>query len=59
VAGLAGPAGVRAADEEARQWRRREGEGFVARDMVDVLMQLADDPMIEVQVGGIGVKVFT
>jgi typhasterol/6-deoxotyphasterol 2alpha-hydroxylase len=45
--------------DEHAEWRRREGEGFVARDMVDVLMQLAEDPMIEVQLGGIDVKVFT
>jgi typhasterol/6-deoxotyphasterol 2alpha-hydroxylase len=45
-------------DEHAER-RRREGEGFVARDMVDVLMQLADDPTIEVQFGRVGVKAFT
>ncbi|KAJ1268723.1 hypothetical protein BS78_07G157000 [Paspalum vaginatum] len=39
--------------------RRREGEGFVARDMVDVLMQLADDPSLEVKLGRVGVKAFT
>ncbi|OQU80592.1 hypothetical protein SORBI_3007G148900 [Sorghum bicolor] len=39
--------------------RRREGESFVARDMVDVLMQLADDPTFDVQIGRVGVKAFT
>jgi cytochrome P450 len=39
--------------------RRRDGEGFVARDMVDVLMQVADDPTLEVQFGRVGVKAFT
>ncbi|AQK51909.1 Flavonoid 3'-monooxygenase [Zea mays] len=41
------------------QQRRREGESFAARDMVDVLMQLADDPTSEVQIGRVGVKAFT
>ncbi|KAM3196595.1 hypothetical protein ACQJBY_072345 [Aegilops geniculata] len=37
--------------------RRREGEA--ARDMVDVLMDIADDPSLEVPLGRIGVKAFT
>ncbi|KAG0523869.1 hypothetical protein BDA96_07G160200 [Sorghum bicolor] len=39
----------------------RDGESFVARDMdmVDVLMQLADDPTSDVQIGRVGVKAFT
>jgi typhasterol/6-deoxotyphasterol 2alpha-hydroxylase len=41
-------------DEHAER-RRSEGEGFVARDMVDVLMQLADEPTLEVQFGRVGV----
>ncbi|KAJ1268721.1 hypothetical protein BS78_07G156800 [Paspalum vaginatum] len=45
--------------DEHSERRRREGEGFVARDMVDVLMQLADDPTFEVQIGRVGVKAFT
>ncbi|KAF8769442.1 hypothetical protein HU200_006471 [Digitaria exilis] len=45
-------------DEHAER-RRREGESFVARDMVDVLMQIADDPTSEVQIGRVGVKAFT
>jgi hypothetical protein len=38
-------------DEHSERRRRREDENFVARDMVDVLMQLADDPTLEVQLG--------
>ncbi|CAO2202095.1 unnamed protein product [Urochloa humidicola] len=49
-------------DEHAAR-RRREGAGFVARDMVDVLMDLADgdDPASdsEVKLGRVGVKAFT
>ncbi|CAD6245387.1 unnamed protein product [Miscanthus lutarioriparius] len=45
--------------DEHGERRRREGESFVARDMVDVLMQLADDPTFEVQIGRVGVKAFT
>ncbi|CAL5001773.1 unnamed protein product [Urochloa decumbens] len=46
-------------DEHAAR-RRREGGGFVARDMVDVLMELADDPdALEVALGRVGVKAFT
>ncbi|KAF8693337.1 hypothetical protein HU200_004317 [Digitaria exilis] len=33
-------------DEHAER-RRRDGDSFVARDMVDVLMQVADDPTFE------------
>ncbi|TKW10616.1 hypothetical protein SEVIR_6G177300v4 [Setaria viridis] len=45
-------------DEHAGR-RRREGGGFVARDMVDVLMELADDPASEIRIGRVGVKAFT
>ncbi|XP_025822033.1 flavonoid 3'-monooxygenase-like [Panicum hallii] len=45
--------------DEHSERRQREGEGFVARDMVDVLMQLADDPTLEVKIGRVGVKAFT
>ncbi|CAO2202098.1 unnamed protein product [Urochloa humidicola] len=45
-------------DEHAAR-RRREGGSFVARDMVDVLMELADDPSLEVKLGRVGVKAFT
>ncbi|CAO2173025.1 unnamed protein product [Urochloa humidicola] len=45
-------------DEHAAR-RRREGGSFVARDMVDVLMELADDPSLEVTLGRVGVKAFT
>ncbi|CAN6174465.1 unnamed protein product [Urochloa humidicola] len=34
--------------DEHEERRRREGEEFVARDKVDVLLQLADDPNLEV-----------
>ena len=39
--------------------RRREGDGFVATDMVDLLLELADDPGLEVPIGRDGVKGFT
>ncbi|WOL12150.1 hypothetical protein Cni_G20915 [Canna indica] len=39
--------------------RRREGSDFVAKDMVDVLLQLADDPNLEVKLERNGVKAFT
>ncbi|WVZ61992.1 hypothetical protein U9M48_011794 [Paspalum notatum var. saurae] len=39
--------------------RRREGEGFVAMDMVDLLLELADDPDLEVPIQRHGVKAFT
>ncbi|CAO2163132.1 unnamed protein product [Urochloa humidicola] len=45
-------------DEHAAR-RRREGGSFVARDMVDVLMDLTDDPASEVKLGRVGVKAFT
>ncbi|KAL5222136.1 hypothetical protein ABZP36_026849 [Zizania latifolia] len=45
--------------DEHTERRQREGEGFVARDMVDVLMELADDPTLEIQLGRVGVKAFT
>ncbi|CAD6245389.1 unnamed protein product [Miscanthus lutarioriparius] len=45
--------------QSQRRRRERDGESFVARDMVDVLMQLADDPTFEVQIGRVGVKAFT
>nr|DAD49174.1 TPA_asm: hypothetical protein HUJ06_019111 [Nelumbo nucifera] len=39
---------------------RRQGvEGYVAKDMVDVLLQLADDPTLEVKLHREGVKGFT
>lgn len=38
---------------------RREGEGFVAKDMVDVLLQVASDPDLEVKLNREGVKAFT
>ncbi|KAM0953044.1 putative flavonoid 3'-monooxygenase [Dioscorea sansibarensis] len=36
-----------------------EGESFVAKDMVDVLLQLAADPNLEVKLSRDGVKAFT
>ncbi|RAL42454.1 hypothetical protein DM860_016741 [Cuscuta australis] len=36
-----------------------EGDKFVAMDMVDVLLQLADDPSNEIKIGRDGVKGFT
>ncbi|CAL5088132.1 unnamed protein product [Urochloa decumbens] len=39
--------------------RRLEGERFVARDMVDVLLQLADDPGLEVPLTRDNVKAIT
>ncbi|CAL5005894.1 unnamed protein product [Urochloa decumbens] len=44
-----------------RMKRIGKGAGFVARDMVDVLMDLADgdDPDAEVRIGRVGVKAFT
>jgi cytochrome P450 len=45
--------------DEHDQRRRLEGEGFVVRDMVDVLLQLADDPSLEVQLSRNNVKALT
>ena len=45
--------------DEHDQRRRLEGEGFVVRDMVDVLLQLAGDPSLEVQLSRNNVKALT
>ncbi|KAJ1287866.1 hypothetical protein BS78_02G043400 [Paspalum vaginatum] len=45
--------------DEHDERRRREGEGFVAMDMVDLLLELADDPDLEVPIDRDGVKAFT
>ncbi|CAL5081649.1 unnamed protein product [Urochloa decumbens] len=45
--------------DEHNQRRRLEGDGFVARDLVDVLLQLADDPNLEVQLSRDNVKAIT
>ncbi|CAN6174468.1 unnamed protein product [Urochloa humidicola] len=45
--------------DEHDQRRRVEGEGFVVRDMVDVLLQLADDPHLEVPLTRDNVKALT
>ncbi|GAV89163.1 hypothetical protein CFOL_v3_32582, partial [Cephalotus follicularis] len=39
--------------------RRKGNEGYVGKDMVDVLLQLADDPTNEVKLERSGVKAFT
>jgi hypothetical protein len=36
--------------DEHDERRRREGEGFVAKDVVDQLLELADDPSLEVPI---------
>ncbi|XP_050381464.1 trimethyltridecatetraene synthase-like [Argentina anserina] len=38
---------------------KKKAKGFVATDMVDVLLQLADDPNLEVKLERHGVKAFT
>ncbi|KAG2643689.1 trimethyltridecatetraene synthase-like [Panicum virgatum] len=45
--------------EEHNQRRLREGKSFVAKDMVDVLLQIADDPTLEVELNRESVKAFT
>ncbi|XP_062194302.1 trimethyltridecatetraene synthase-like [Phragmites australis] len=45
--------------EEHNQRRLREGKSFVAKDMVDVLLQIADDPNLEVELNRESVKAFT
>lgn len=45
--------------DEHNDQRRREGENFVAKDMVDVLLQIASDPNLEVKLNREGVKAFT
>jgi hypothetical protein len=45
-------------DEHSEQ-RRRDGESFVAKDMVDVLLQFASNPDLEVKLNREGVKAFT
>ncbi|GJN31514.1 hypothetical protein PR202_gb19923 [Eleusine coracana subsp. coracana] len=42
--------------DEHVERRRREGEAFAAKDMVDVLLELADDPNLEVPIHRDGVK---
>ncbi|CAN6300835.1 unnamed protein product [Urochloa humidicola] len=44
--------------DEHDERRRREGEGFVAKDMVDMLLELADDPSLEVPIVRNGIKGF-
>nr|CAB3457167.1 unnamed protein product [Digitaria exilis] len=45
--------------DEHSQRRRLEGEAFVVRDMLDVLLQLADDPNLEVPLSRDNVKALT
>ncbi|GJN33876.1 hypothetical protein PR202_gb22504 [Eleusine coracana subsp. coracana] len=45
--------------EEHNQRRLHEGNSFVAKDMVDVLLQIADDPNLEVELNRESVKAFT
>ncbi|KAK1420650.1 hypothetical protein QVD17_22418 [Tagetes erecta] len=45
--------------EEHRARMNAEGDSFVAKDMVDLLMKLDDDPNLEVKLGSDGVKGFT
>ncbi|GJN31513.1 hypothetical protein PR202_gb19922 [Eleusine coracana subsp. coracana] len=42
--------------DEHTERRHREGEAFVAKDMVDVLLELADNPNLEVPIQRDGVK---
>ncbi|KAJ3703177.1 hypothetical protein LUZ61_006882 [Rhynchospora tenuis] len=44
--------------DEHNDRRSHEGENFVARDMVDVLLQLADDPTLEVKLERDGIKAY-
>ncbi|KAK1358520.1 hypothetical protein POM88_051776 [Heracleum sosnowskyi] len=45
--------------DEHNERRKNEKHNFVATDMVDVLLQLADDPNLEVKIQRHGVKAFT
>ncbi|MFS7981061.1 putative flavonoid 3',5'-hydroxylase [Helianthus anomalus] len=45
--------------DEHNARRKVEGEKFVATDMVDLLLQLADDPNLDVKLERHGVKAFT
>ncbi|KAL6996247.1 hypothetical protein U1Q18_006381 [Sarracenia purpurea var. burkii] len=45
--------------DEHNARREAEAEDFVARDMVDVLLELADDPDLDVKLERHGVKAFT
>ncbi|VAI32448.1 unnamed protein product [Triticum turgidum subsp. durum] len=45
--------------DEHSERRGREGESFVVKDMVDVLLQFASDPGLEVKLNREGVKAFT
>ena len=44
--------------DEHKERRRRAGKEFVATDMVDLLLELADDPTLEVPIERHGVKGF-
>ncbi|TVU07155.1 hypothetical protein EJB05_47197, partial [Eragrostis curvula] len=42
--------------DEHNERRREEGEGFVPKDMIDLLLQIADDPDMEVPIQRDGIK---
>ena len=44
---------------EHNERRKTAGEKFEAKDMVDLLLQLADDPNLDVKLERYGVKAFT
>lgn len=44
---------------EHEEQRKVAGEEFVAKDMVDVLLQLADDPNLDIKLNKTSVKAFT
>ncbi|KAK1631059.1 hypothetical protein QYE76_005374 [Lolium multiflorum] len=44
--------------EEHDRQRRPKGESFVANDMVDVLLEIASDPNLEVRIDRDGIKAF-
>nr|QBS13817.1 Cytochrome P450 monooxygenase [Marrubium vulgare] len=44
---------------DEHQSRRRKTENYVSRDMVDLLLELAEDPTLEVKLERHGVKAFT
>lgn len=45
--------------DEHNERRSAEGDRFVPKDMVDVLLQIADDPNLDVKLSRDGVKAFT
>ncbi|KAI5010211.1 hypothetical protein ZWY2020_012348 [Hordeum vulgare] len=45
--------------DEHTERRRLQGEGFVASDFLDVLLEIASDPNLEVKISREGIKAFT